>query len=222
MKTAIKIIITDNVKRFRETLISIIEPYGYFECIGEADNGKELLDLLKRLKPDVVLLDLEMPVMDGSKAMDEISLHFPGTKVIVITGHYEEILVDDFITRGAKGFLPKDEIMGNWELLVTAINEVYKGNIFVHHLPIERRVRPIKFTPKEKIIVPLMCQDFTNEDIAQTMGTNKRTVERLRQRIYIKVGGSKAVDFFKYAFTNGLHYVSKKFKKTEGKDSNVH
>lgn len=205
----IKIVITDNVKRFRDLLKAELKSFTFVDCIGEANNGRELLHMLTSQKPDVVLLDLEMPVMDGSETMDHIATRFPETKVIVISSSYEQLLVEDFIQRGAKGYIPKDEILGNFNLLAEGIRMVSNGETFIHHLPTEKQTKSLKYSQKDKVIIPMMCQGFTNEDIAQEIGVGVRNVEKHRKRIYSKLGGDKAIVFFQYAFSKGLHFLGK-------------
>lgn len=211
-----RIIFTDNAERYRKVILQELHEHN-IRCIGEADHGKDLLRLLKSLKPDVVLLDLEMPVMDGNETLSYIMEDFPGTRVIILSNYYEQMLTEDYIRRGAKGYIPKDEIAGNPALLVKAIEAVKKGETFVHHLPIERQIGAMKFSLKQQQITPLMCQGFTNEEIARTLNIQVRSVEKQRSRIYTKIGGGKAIDFYRYAFSKGLQFLGglRKNQRTE-------
>lgn len=200
-----RIIFTDNVEKYRKIILEELKPFG-ISCIGEAGNGLELLRLLPKLKPDVVLLDLEMPVMDGNEALNEVMKKFPETKVIILSMHYEQLLVEDYLKRGAKGYIPKDEIAGDMSLLAEGIKKVQAGEIFVHHLPEEKQVASIRYSLKQKQMAPLMCQGFTNEEIASELSMGVRGVEKQRSKIYSKVGG-KAIDFYKYAFSRGLQFL---------------
>ena len=132
------IVFTDNVEKYRHFILEELKAFN-IRCIGQASNGVELLRILGPLKPDVVLLDLEMPVMDGNEALDHIMEKFPETKVIILSMHYEQLLVEDYINRGARGYIPKDEIAGDIKLLVKAIEAVKVGNVFIHHLPPEKQ-----------------------------------------------------------------------------------
>jgi DNA-binding NarL/FixJ family response regulator len=203
---SLKIIFTDDVKKYRSVILSELAPLGV-DCIGEASNGTELLRLLMRLKPDVVLLDLEMPVMNGNEALSAIMSQYPGTKVIILSMHYEGLLVEDYIRRGARGYISKDEIAGDIGLLAEAIRRVKGGEIFIHHLPEEKQLGAIHYSNQQKKIAPMICQGFTNEQIAEELCIGVRGVEKQRSKIYSKVGG-KAIDFYRYAFSRGLHFLS--------------
>jgi len=209
---ATKIIFADNVEKYRKVILEELLPYGIVS-IGEAANGADLLRLLILLKPDVVLLDLEMPVMDGNEALNEIMIKFPGTKVIIVSMHYEQLLVEDYIFRGAKGYIPKDEIAGDIGLLARAIKKVKEGEIFVHHLPLEKQEGSIKYSFKQKQITPLICQGYTNEQISEELSIGVRGVEKHRSKLYSKVGG-KAIDFYRYAFSKGLHFLGRARRRT--------
>ena len=200
-----KIIFTDNVEKYRKVILEELAPFG-ISCVAEANDGKELLKLLPLVKADVVLLDLEMPVMDGNEALNHIMEKFPETKVIILSMHYEQLLVEDYIMRGARGYIPKDEMAGDINLLVSAIEKVKAGGIFVHHLPQKKQDRAIKYSFKQKQMTPMICQGLTNEEIAVEMCIGVRGVEKQKSKIYSQVGG-KAIDFYRYAFSKGLHFL---------------
>jgi DNA-binding NarL/FixJ family response regulator len=207
-----RIIFTDNVPRYRDIIIQDLSLHNIV-CISEADNGRELLRLLKSTKPDVVLLDLEMPVMDGNETLDHIMKEHPDTKVIILSMYYEQLLVEDYIRRGARGYIPKDEIAGNIELLVTAIKTVKRGQPFVHHLPVQKQPGLLKYSSMQKQITPMLCHGYTNQEIAEELSMHIRNVEKQRSKIYTKIGGEKAVDFYRYAFSRGLQFLSRNISR---------
>ncbi|HOZ86842.1 MAG TPA: response regulator transcription factor [Bacteroidia bacterium] len=129
MEEPIKIMIADDRERFRNFIREIMAPYPV-EITGETENGKELLSLLNKVTPDIVLLDLEMPVLDGNKTFDLISEKYPEVKVIIISFYSEDILIDDYFERGAKGYIPKDAMLP--EVLFSALKQVNNGDTFVY------------------------------------------------------------------------------------------
>ncbi|MCC6371542.1 MAG: response regulator transcription factor [Bacteroidia bacterium] len=132
METNISIIITEDKKIFRDIVVAELATHGIL-CLAEADNGEELLKLLRaKKKPDVVLLDLEMPVMNGNKTMEILAANFPQVKVIILSSHHEITLMEHFIAMGAKGYVPKNISSGSIEILVDAIKKVHQGETYLY------------------------------------------------------------------------------------------
>ncbi len=204
MKEKIKIIITDDKPQFRKVLCDIVE-LPTIKVIDQAENGEVLLQLLETKVPDIILLDLEMPVMDGNKAFELIRTNYPHLKVIILSLHCEGVLMENFIERGAKGYIPKDVIMGDPILLINAIDKIHEGRTFVYEMPKPKD----KFTKRQVDIMPLMFDGLTNTKIAEEVGISKRAVEKQRKIIYEKSGASKAIDFYKFAFARGLQFLSR-------------
>lgn len=203
MEEPIRIVITDDRKRFRDFIRESLSPYPV-NIIAETENGRDLLSVLSTLKPDVVLLDLEMPVLDGNKTFDLVNEYYPHIKVIIISFYSEEILIDDYIERGVKGYIPKDAMLP--EVLFNAIKAVHSGEKFIYEKPSGKRT----FTDRQREILPLIFEGKTSEEIADEIFINKRSVEKQRHRIYERVGVQKMVDFYKYAFTKGLQFLGKR------------
>ena len=208
MDTTINILFTEDKELYRKMILSELEEAN-IRCIGEADNGKELLRQLKTKKPDVILLDLEMPVMDGNEAMNRIIKDFPEAKVLIMSLHCEEELIEDYIKRGAKGYVSKDAICGNIKLLIDAIQKIHAGGIYKQTLPKPNRK---KFTARQKEMIPLICDEMTNKEIAEELKIKERTVEKHRQKIYSRTNSSGATSFLKYAFKRGLDFLGRKVK----------
>ncbi len=203
MERPIKIILTDDKARYRLLVKEILEPFNV-SVIGEAGNGEECLKLLQsKIIPDIVLLDLEMPVLDGSKTLDQIKTRFPGVKVIVLSFYYDHLLIENFLARGASGYLVKDGILDSPVLLINALQKVYSGGTFIYEKPGARQ----PFTEQQKQIMPLIFEGKTNAEIGKNIGINRRSVEKQRHKIYEISGVEKAIDFYKYAFSRGLQYL---------------
>jgi len=203
MKNKIKIIYAEDKEIFRKIIIQDLLPYD-IETVAEASNGKELIRQINT-NHDIVLLDLEMPIMDGNAAMDYLMEHHPETRIIIVSLHYEELLVEDYIKRGAKGYISKDIFSGDIKILVEAIRTVNAGGLYVHKIVPRKR----KYTTVQKEIIPMICQGLTNNQIAEEKGVQVRAVERQRHKIYEKMEGGRAIDFYRYAFSKGLHFLKK-------------
>ncbi len=130
MEDPIKILLTEDKAQYRKIIKEIIEPYNV-SVIADAENGEECLKHLETKKPDIILLDLEMPVMDGNATFSILSKKYPDIKVIILSLHFEPLLIENYVERGVKGYLPKDAIMDNPILLINAIRKVYDNGVFI-------------------------------------------------------------------------------------------
>lgn len=200
MNKKIKIIIADDKQKYRRMLVEMLEPLPA-TVLGEAENGRQLMQLLHLYHPDVILLDLDMPVMNGNEAYHLLSRRFPDIKVIILSHYSESELIENYIQRGVSGYIPKDEV--DETVLQEALNCIGRGGVF---LPSNLRRRP-GFTGRQRQIMQLMFAGHTNDEIAREINISKRAVEKQRNRIYLKSGAEKAVDFYKYAFTKGLQFL---------------
>ncbi len=200
MESTMNIVIADDKEKYRYLIRIMLECFPV-NIIGEAADGKELLSLLRKKLPDIVLLDLEMPVMDGNKTFQYISKHWPDQKVIILSSYNESVLIDNYIERGARGYIPKDEL--DPDLLMEALKKVSLDQVFVYERPVER----LKFTFRQKQIMPLIFEGMTNGEIASEVCMTTRSVEKHRHKLYEKSGAQKIIDFYKYAFTKGLQFL---------------
>jgi two-component system nitrate/nitrite response regulator NarL len=203
MKHKTTIIYAEDHTQFRTAVVKELELLD-ITVVAQCNNGKELLDELKRW-PDVVLLDLDMPVMNGNHALDHITKHWPEIKVLIVSMHYEELLIENYMKRGAKGYISKDAFAGNIELLVKAIKKIAKGETYIHHIPEQHK----NFSSRQKEIIPFLVEGVTSKEIADEIGIVERAVEKQKQKIYQKSGGNRAIDFYKYAFSKGLQFLGR-------------
>lgn len=197
----IKIIYAEDNALFRQTVSAALVEYK-IEVIAQAGNGKELIRQMYK-NPDVVLLDLEMPVMDGNDAFEQIMHDFPDTKIIIVSMHYEQLLADNYMERGAKGYISKDLFSGNMDLLAETVRKVVTGKTCVNY----STAYSTKFSARQKELIPMMVTGCTNKEIAEQTGIQERAVEKQRQKIYHKLGGQKAVDFYRFAFSKGFQFL---------------
>lgn len=205
MEDKIKLIITDDKEEYRRIFASMLDGYAFIDIIGQAENGQALLNLLRNKRPDVVLLDLNMPVMDGNETYSILSKTHPAVKVIILSQHFEPVLVENYVLRGAKGYLPKEAIMTNETLLVNAISKVKSGGTFIF----DNKMQGDHFTRRQKELLPFIFDGYTNEAIAKEIGISRRAVEKHRQKLYEKAGTIRSIDFYKYAFLRGLQFLGR-------------
>lgn len=202
----IKVIYAEDNALFRQTVSAALAEYK-IEVIAQACNGRELIRHMHK-HPDLVLLDLEMPVMDGNDAFEQIMHDFPDTKIIIVSMHYEQLLVDNYMERGAMGYISKDLFSGDMGLLAESIHNAAAGKTCINY----STVYVTKFSSRQKELIPMMVNGYTNREIADQTGIQERAVEKQRQKIYYKLGGQKAIDFYRYAFSKGLQFLRIKNK----------
>ena len=208
------IILAEDHTLVRQGFVSLLSEDPSLKVIGEAANGRELLDLLKLKQPHVVLLDIEMPIMNGSQAIDIIAKRFPKVKVIMLSMHLDPSIINEFIAKGACAFLPKEiEI----EILIEAINAVrHEGRYYSKHvvdamhqnLRINHKSQSTfheqALTSREVSILKLICDGKTNVEIAQELNITYNTVDFHRRNLYSKTQSQNVPDLVKYAIKQGI------------------
>jgi DNA-binding NarL/FixJ family response regulator len=209
----IRVVIAEDHELVRQGFIVLIEEHPRIKVVGQACNGKELLDVLKTTEADVVITDLEMPVMNGDEAFIIIRQRFSDIKVIILSMHYTDALVTDFISKGAAAYLGKgcnDEEFG------IAICSAYDKGYYYNNenaLAMSKQLQgQSTFTPFNKItltereieILKCICEDMTNKEIAERLKIEPTTVDFHRQNIYKKTNCKKPAGLALYAVRNGL------------------
>lgn len=226
MKLKIKVAIVDDQSLFRDGMKSMLKDFDHVEFLCEAENGEELIDLLKQgIKPDVILLDVEMPVMNGLQTAQYLKRNFPDLKVILLTMHNDEAFIYDGMLKGARGFLLKDtdidEIVGAME---TVLRDGYYINEYVSADLIRKLLSGNVISPyykknglslREKEIVSLLCNEYTNKEIAEILSISRRTVESHRKNIMKVIGAETFAGLVIYGIKNKL---DSKFGYTRNKN----
>lgn len=210
----IRIALADDQDLFRQGLEALLSDYEDFKVVFTASNGKELLDKLPDHRIDIVLVDLEMPVMNGLEATKKIKVKFPEVKVLPITMHDEEDFVVHLIESGASGYLVKNVDV---EYLADAIYSVHDTGYYfndmvskamVKGLVKSKRVTPtfgqITLTDREIEVLQLICNEYTNKEIAEKLCVSVRTVDGHRERIMQKTGVRNTAGMVMYAVKNDL------------------
>lgn len=186
MTDMIRILLVDDQNLIRRGLKALLKGEETLEIVGEAENGKAALELVETLHPDVVLMDVRMPMMDGVAATREISQRFPQTKVLVLTTFDDDQYVTQAIQYGAAGYLLKDTPPDE---LVQAIQAVHKGYLqlgpgLTQKLRIQSPAPApelpsgwTELTPREQEILRLIATGASNQEIAQTLYIAEKTVK---------------------------------------------
>jgi DNA-binding NarL/FixJ family response regulator len=192
----------------------LIERQPDLKVCGVATNGREAVDLALKTKPDVVVLDLTMPGMDGLDAIRRIRTGLSETEVLVFSGHSAKDLVEDVFEAGAKSYIEKSDASQD---LITAIKSLAEHKpfftaeasetLFAKFLQPARKQRSraeLKLTTREREIVRLLAQSSTNKEVAAALGIRVRTVETHRATLMRKLGAKSVAGLVQYAIRNHL------------------
>ncbi|MER3554746.1 MAG: DNA-binding response regulator [Meiothermus sp.] len=178
------------------------------EVVGEAENGAQAVEMVERLQPEVVLMDLVMPVLDGVGAIREIKRCFPDTEVIAVTSVLEDAKVVGAVQAGAIGYLLKDT---QADELVEAIHAAGRGEVRLHPEAAKRLAREVKtpdgsetLTPRETEILRLIAQGHSNKTIVRELGVEESTVKTHVSSLLSKLGLNSRTQAALYALKIGL------------------
>lgn len=210
----ITVALADDHALFRAGVKTALAVKSDVELIGEADNGLELLALLTHVVPDVILLDIQMPVMDGIQTIYEIRKDYPAVKVIVLSMHNDYSMISKLMELGANSYLTKNS---DSETIYQAIKTCYEQEFFFTELtnkalltglltkrPELNSPQNIDLTEKELTILKLMCEEKTTIEIADIVDISPRTVEAIRDKLKIKTGAKSMAGLVMYAVKNGI------------------
>lgn len=214
----IKVLIADDHALFREMLYHTFEDEEDIEIVGEAVNGEEAVKKTRELSPDIILLDIEMPVLNGIQATEQIKNEFPDAKVVILTAYDEDQVVFQLIQAGATGYLLKD---GKSEDVVKAIRSAYSGESliqpriankilkeYVRLITVDdarkKKELPSIITEREKDVLRLIAQGKNNKEIASILFISEATVKTHVANIFRKLGLRDRVEVVLFAVQHGL------------------
>lgn len=215
MQAEIKVAIADDHKIFRKGVILSLRHYPNIRFVLEAENGEELLNNIEEAKPDVVLMDLRMPVKDGIEATKHISKHYPNISVIVLTMHEDDKFVTHLMENGANGYLLKSTDPAEIKKAITEVaSKGYYLNNFVNRILLRRSharaknlpslTNAIEITDKERDVIRYICMEFTSSEIGDKMGISSRTVESIKERLMERFGLKNTAGLVFFAVKNDL------------------
>ncbi|WP_243557758.1 response regulator transcription factor [Priestia megaterium] len=211
-----KILIVDDHLVVREGLKLLIETSDKYVIVGEAENGRTAIELVQKLKPDVILMDLYMPVMSGLEAIKEIRRTNPAIPVIILTTYNEDQLMTEGIEAGAKGYLLKDTSLEN---LFESLDSAIRGETMLQpeiteriqnyktKLLKEQSKAKITLTPKEMTILQAVAHGSTSKEIAYDIGIAERTVKSKLTSIYNKLGVDSRTEAVVVAIQSGIIHL---------------
>ncbi len=207
-----KVVLVDDHTLFRNGLRILLNTMDDYLVVGEASNGKQFLDLLETDVPDLVLLDINMPVMDGIEAASIAQKLYPDLKIITLSMYGEEDYYYKMVNAGVKGFLLKNSDIKE---VKTALDIVFDGGSFFSSELLQNLVNSLKSSSKSKEIhaelseremeiLILICQGLSNQEIGDKLFISKRTVDKHRANILEKSESKNTAQLVMYAIKNRL------------------
>jgi two-component system response regulator NreC len=211
----ISLILADDHAVVRSGLRMLLEAQAEIEIIAEAESGREAVSLARSLKPDIILMDIQMPDLNGIEATKQIKKLAPETAVLALTMHEDEQYFFEMLHAGASGYVPKRAAPDE---LLTAIRTVARGEVFLYPSLATRLVKDFldragaeeqpriysQLTPREHEVLIQIAEGYSNPEIAKNLVISVKTVDRHRENIMRKLNMHNRIDLVKYAIRTGL------------------
>jgi two-component system response regulator NreC len=211
----ISIVIADDHSFFREGLVKVLNMTGMVQILGEASNGQELVELAERLDPDLLIVDIGMPILNGIDAVKKIREHGIRARVIALSMHSEDAIMIKMLEAGAMGYLDKntskEELFEAIDSVVVHNRVYFPASTNKHMLDLltTSTYKPfpdeaLTFTDRELEVIKLVCLEFSNKEIANQLQLSQRTIETHRVRIMERMNVKSVAGLVAYAYSNGL------------------
>jgi DNA-binding NarL/FixJ family response regulator len=217
---ALRILVADDHEVVRRGLIALLQAQPDWEICGEAGDGREAVDRTQRLKPDVVILDIGMPSLNGLEATRQILKTNPQTRVLILTLHDSDQVVREVLNAGARGFLLKSDAARDLVAAVEALrrDKTYftskvAAMVLEGYLKNETGTAPVaaptrsRLTPREREIVQLLAEGKSTKEVAVALGLSVKTAETHRSNIMRKLELHSVSDLVLYAVRNNIVHV---------------
>ncbi len=209
MTATTKIIIADDHKLILDGLKALFKDAEQFQIIAEAENGQKLVELTKKMLPDVIITDIDMPILNGIEAVKILRNFIPGLKILVLTMHKDKNMFLKLREAGANGYIHKN---CDKEELFFAINQILKGKEFVSNkiqvvetsFKVQDIVVEVELTKREIEILILITEGLTNIEIGKKIFISDRTVDTHRTNLMKKLNVKNVAGLIRFAYTNGI------------------
>jgi two-component system nitrate/nitrite response regulator NarL len=212
-KKKIRLLLADDHPVVRRGMRSCLEGIKHVEVVAEAVDGKEALAKVKELSPDIVLMDIDMPIMNGLEATKLIQEEYPDTRVLILSVHTNKEYVLQIIRSGAQGYVLKD---ASPDVLVRAIESVDGGEPFfspdISQIVLNQYLEEagadsadnVKLTTRERQVLAMIAGGRSNKEMANELNVGVRTIETHRERVMNKLNIHSVAGLTKYAISNGI------------------
>jgi DNA-binding NarL/FixJ family response regulator len=210
----VKIAIVEDHTLFREGVKTLLQKITDFKVIAEYANGKDFIGLLDSIDPDIVLMDIEMPIMNGLEAAKQAFVKKPGLKIIVLSMYSDKQYYYEMILAGVAGFIIKDASVTQLE---KAIREVYSGMSFFSPELIQkamvlsnevndkqRKINDLQLTNRETEVLDLICEGLSNNEISERLFLSPKTIESHKNKLMQKTDCKNTASLIIYAIKNQL------------------
>jgi DNA-binding NarL/FixJ family response regulator len=216
LRKKITVLLVEDHAVVRQGLLTLLQVDGHFEVVGQAQNGREAVGLAAKLRPDVILMDIAMPVLNGFEATRQIVAANPAAKVLILSAHSDDEYIERMEAVGARGFLEKQT---SAEILAKAIHEVAAGKSFFSPAIAKRlagakqrsfdrngraKAGAIGLTSREMEVLQLIAEGRANKQAAATLSISIKTVEKHRQRLMEKLDIHETAGLTRYAIGRGI------------------
>ncbi len=212
----ITVLLAEDHAVVRDGLRALLELENDIELVGEALTGRQAVELAKKFRPAVIVMDIAMPILNGLEATQQILKALPATRVLVLSAHSDDIYIEKVIMLGAAGYLTKQD---SAQILVKAIREVHKGNTFYNPY-VTKRIRSfnrelldhkgisknkkIRLSSREEEALQLIAEGKANKEIASELEISIKTVEKHRQHLMEKLNIHDTAGLTRYAISAGI------------------
>lgn len=205
----IRIVLADDHVLVRQGLKSLLEREG-FQIVAEATDGQEALGAVESLQPDIAVMDISMPTLNGLNAAREMGRFAPKTKIILLTQHDESLYIREALDAGVKGYVLKSQVAND---LLLAIRQVSRGQVYLspgvssavmeaYHSKSEKCKNPL--TSRERQVLQLIAEGKSTKDVASLLGISVKTVESHRTRLMQKLDIHETASLVMYAVRHGI------------------
>jgi DNA-binding NarL/FixJ family response regulator len=212
---ALRILVVDDHAVVRRGVRALLESHEGWEVCGEATTGREAVELSRRLRPDIIIMDLSLPLLNGLDATRQILKDAPDSEVLVLTMHHSEELARDVLQAGARGYLLKSDADQN---LIAAVDSLREHKPFltstVTEFVLDDYLRsgdaaqtsfaPVAVTPREREIIQLVAEGRSSKEVAIVLGVSIKTVEAHRANVMRKLHLRSVSDLVRYAIRNKI------------------
>ena len=212
----ITVLLADDHTLVREGLRKILEVEHDLQIVGEAEDGRQAVAMVRKLRPEVVLMDISMPLLNGLEAMRQVLKAVPATRVLILSAHSDDAYINDAVESGARGFLLKQTSSRD---VCLAIREVRKGNTFFSGSVTKRlqirdqqpkeRGEPLgkktnRLSSREVEVLQLIAEGQPNKQVAAELGVTFKTVDKHRQNLMAKLDIHDIAGLTRYAIAEGI------------------